>query len=189
MMITGIICVLLGICAAQVPIITSQVVESFAWSDPFRALPTPKGFEARCEAVQSFSATQHSLRDINETPPFGLAPWADAIKFFFGGRPFPGSWDGVDNQGVNRDIIMMEYTDVPVALKDWIKKHKEADETDDNRWLFAVYDKPREEGEKIGRLANLDDGEDKDKVLLFAAGSLYQVLPLLVAEGGACKGK
>lgn len=179
----------------QPQVVVNRVVETFNWKNPFAPSPTPGGFTADCEASATFHATQHALRDLQKPRPAGLAPWAEALKFFFGGRPFPGSWEGVDATGADRDVIMMEYGDVPGAVKDWIEA-QQADGEGDARWLFAVYDKPREQGVKIKGTAKPRATDEagveesgENKVMLFAAGAVYETLPLWVAEGSKCKGR
>ena len=185
----------LAVASGQPQVIVKRVIETFNWKNPFALAPTPAGFEADCEATRTFHATQHALRDLQKPPPVGLAPWAEALKFFFGGRPFPGSWEGVDATGVDRDVIMMEYKDVPETVKDWIEEQQD-DNEGDTKWLFAVYDKPKEQGVKIKGTAKpraTDEAGIKEnganKVMLFAAGAIYETLPLWVAEGSNCKGK
>jgi len=172
---------------ADPAVVISQVVDSFKWQDPFDSHATPPGFQITCEATATFQATQHVLTDLHKPTPLGLQPWADAIKFFFGGRPFPGSWEGVDALGVNREVIKMEYTDVPIAVKDWIEEQKTNPEG--NRFLFGVYDKPNAAGEKISRQAQRGDGADENKIVLFAAGAIYEILPLWVAKTSGCECK
>lgn len=175
-------------------VVIDQVAESFAWSDPFGAHPSPPGFRARCEATATFRATQHVIRELHSPPPVGLAPWADAIRYFFGGRPFPGGWNGVDPRGAEREIVKMEYADVPAAVREWIAEQRKGD--GDSRWLFGVYEKPRDGG-KVGTTA-VDVGPasaagdaagpaEEDLVVLFAAGAVYEVLPLWVAGGSECE--
>lgn len=185
---------LLGTAAvAHAQVVVSSVVESFQWSDPFGSYTTPPGFEAACEAASTFRATQHVVQDINEAQPVGLAPWADAIPYFFGGRPYPGTWDGVDPKGPAREVMMMEYADVPTAVKDWIAEQQK-DKEGDGRYLFAIYDKPKKEGDKVSATAKLsapgEDGKssDDDRVMMFAAGAIYSTLPLWVAKGSDCQG-
>lgn len=178
-------------------IVVNRILDGFRWSNPFHSgeggVTTPAGFRATCEVAAMFRARQHSVHDVNSPPPLGLAPWADAIKYFFGGRPFPGSWEGLDPQDVmDRDIVMMEYKDVPAAVRDWLREQKK-DAESEGRWLFAVYGKPKETGpgdeEKVLRQADLDEGPDEDKVILFAPGAIYEILPLWVADGSDCSGK
>ncbi|EON95668.1 hypothetical protein UCRPA7_8798 [Phaeoacremonium minimum UCRPA7] len=87
----------------------------------------------------------------------------------------------------------MEYKDVPETVKDWIEEQQD-DNEGDTKWLFAVYDKPKEQGVKIKGTAKpratdkagiKENGENK--VMLFAAGAIYETLPLWVAEGSNCK--
>ena len=42
---------------------------------------------------------------------------------------------------------------------------------------------------KITQQSSRGDGEDKDKIILFAAGAIYETLPLWVAEAGECQGE
>lgn len=171
-----------------------QVVDTFKWQNPFTAGSThPGGLEARCEATATFRASQHALRDLQLEPPTGLAPWAEALKLFFGGRPFPGSWEGIDKHQGNRDVIMMEYGDVPAAVKDWVEG-AQGDGEGDGRFLFGVYDKPRAAGDRVGRPASARttpaaDDQGDGKVMFFAAGAIYDVLPLWVARGSGCEGE
>lgn len=184
----ALLAILAGLTNANPGVVISQVLDSFKWADPFGSHATPPGFLSTCEATATFRATQHILTDLHKPPPLGLQPWVDAIKYFFGGRPFPGTWDGVDAHGVEREIIMMEYTDVPGSVKDWIEEQKK-DTEEGNRFLFAVYDKPKADGGKISGQAKRDEGKDEDKVLLFAAGAIYEILPLWVAEGSECESR
>jgi hypothetical protein len=175
-------------------VVISSVVETFQWRDPWGAEEVPAGFEARCEAKRTFPATQHVVGQLDEKWPRGLQPWAEAIPYFFGGRPYPGSWDGVDHKGPAREIMVMELADVPEAVKDWIEEQHQKEGENSNRYLFGIYEKPMTEGDKIrgtAKLRELDEGgvADKDKVMMFAAGALYDTLPLWVAEGSDCPGK
>ncbi|CAI4213445.1 unnamed protein product [Parascedosporium putredinis] len=122
----------------------------------------------------------------------GLGSWSDAIFYFFGGRPYPGTWDGVDDKGESREIMRMEYTDVPATVKKWIEEQKKIEDPEaPSKHLFAVYEKPQKEGDKItGTAKPRPDGTeaaDEEKVLMFAAGALYEILPLWVADGSDCQ--
>jgi len=174
-------------------VVISSVVETFQWRDPWGQDDVPPGFEVKCEAKGTFPATQHVVGDLNETYPRGLQPWAEAIPYFFGGRPYPGSWDGVDHKGTAREIMVMELTDVPETVKDWIEDQQN-DKESPNRYLFAIYEKPMTEGDKIRGTAKLRESgegavEEKEKVMMFAAGALYDTLPLWVAKGSDCEGE
>jgi hypothetical protein len=172
---------------------TPAVVPGFKWSDPYNgdgaALPSvPSGFRATCETVATFAATEHLLRDLKKPLPLGLSPWAESLKTFFGGRPYPGSWDGADISGLTREVIVMEYKAVPKAVRDWIDEKRQEEEGND-KYLFGVYGKPRKSNEKILRQAKIGEHEDHEKIILFAPGALYEILPLWVAEGSGCDGE
>lgn len=196
--------------ASAADIVVNRVVDDFPWGDPFSGHPTPPGFEATCESTRSFKARQHLLSELQEPEPKGLKPWFKALKTFFGGRPFPGSWNGVDAHGTKRDVILMSYADVPEPVKRWIQDKRESKSADD-MYLFGVYHKdlpgikikgtatprPRPTPPVGGGGDDSDDDEvdadaarlppDEDLVVLFAAGAIYHNLPLWVADGSACE--
>ncbi|KAK0609703.1 hypothetical protein B0T17DRAFT_621501 [Bombardia bombarda] len=181
------------------------VVDSFRWSRPFPDDGTdPGGFHVNCRAETTFHARMHKLKDLAFKAPSGLRPWHDVIEDFMGHRDYPGTFDGVDHKGNEREIIVMEYTDVPTPVRDWIEEQQnDPSETNDKKWLFAVLRKPKDEEDKItetvkprptaspdGQPASVDSGSiipDKDKIVVFAAGALYEILPLWVARGSRCE--
>jgi len=168
--------------------IPPSVVDMFRWKNPFgEDLSPPDGFEAACEATKTFSARQHTLRDHMAPPPHGFGPWAEGMKPQFGGRPFPGHWDGLDEHGTLRKILIMEYADVPEAVKDWLET-----EAGREKGFFGVYDKPAEgesivQGPASPRTSKADKGDKQ--VMIFAAGAVYETLPLWVAKGSKCEGE
>ena len=136
------------------------------------------------------------VQDLESPPPLGLAPWSDAIPFFFGGRPFPGSWEGIDHKAGARELVGMRLADVPGRVRGWIRERQVGDPESEERYLFAVYegvgkgeeDEVRVKGvTKLGEKAGSE--EEEDLVVFFAAGALYEILPLWVAEGSDCEGK
>lgn len=164
----------------------ATLVDPFPWRNPFESSPTPKGFTASCTTTRTFPATQHMVQDLKEPPPLGLEPWSDAIPYFFGGRPYPGSWDGMDHKGGARELVKMRWGDVPRLVRGWIRERQGADADDGERYLFGVYEGG--EGGRVTEIKVLGEEEgDEDLVVLFAAGALYEVLPLWVAEGSDCK--
>jgi len=164
--------------------IDPTIATTFKWQEPFgEEDSTPAGFEATCEATGTFYARQYTLRDHMAMPPHGFLPWANALKSLFGGRAFPGSWDGVDHHGTLRRVMVMEYSEVPEPVKDWIETHGDG--------LFGVYDKPTEENLTVNvtakpRTSKADKGEEQ--IMIFAAGALYDILPLWVAKDSKCEG-
>jgi hypothetical protein len=191
--------------SAAFQIVTHKVIDGWPWVFPFTAEGgPPPGFLAPCSAQKTFHAREHKLSDLAvPDSEGGLASYADGIKYFFGGRPFPGGWDGLDWEDVLREILVMEWSDVPHAVREWIAWNQEPEQKGLNgRWLFGVFRKSREEGEKIVATARAKEtpvpGQedevlaDEDKLLFFPPGSLYETLPLWVgveAEDYRCKGK
>lgn len=173
--------------AATPQIHIATTVETFHWRNPFSTSSPPPGFEATCTASRTFRATQHMVQDLEAPPPAGLQPWADAIPFFFGGRPFPGSWEGVDHKGAAREVMKMDWADVPGAVRGWIREKQGGEPESDERYLFGVYE-GAEGGERVKGIKKLGEGSEDGLVVFFAAGALYEILPLWVADGSDCEG-
>lgn len=83
----------------QRPTGTPSRLEGFQWVDPFSHRKMKK-FVPDCDVEKTFRAREYLLDDLQEKPPKGLSPWADALKKIFKGRPYPGSWDGIDPHGM-----------------------------------------------------------------------------------------
>ncbi|GAB1321082.1 hypothetical protein MFIFM68171_11292 [Madurella fahalii] len=203
------------------------VVPTFKWSRPFPDDGTdPGGFDVNCRAEGTFHGKLYKLKDLSENPPTGLSPWQDAIEIFLRKREYMGSWDGVDHKGQDREVVMMEWVDVPGPVKHWIEE-QQADnrETNDNKWMFAVFEKPKKEGDKVYttvkpkvtaspaaaaaepgqqqegqqeqvqtrmqekpvQVEDVPDIPDKDKIVVFPAGAIYEILPLWVSKGSKCE--
>lgn len=102
----------------------------------------------------------------------------------------------MDHQGDKREILMMEYRDVPGPVRDWLDAQQaERDPTKKKgkSWLFSVYERPKRdaEGNAVPPKwvpAKGGDVPEEDKVLVFPAGAIYEILPLWVAEGNGCEG-
>lgn len=152
------------------------MVDDFKWQRPFPDDGTPlNGFDVPCEAIQDFHARQYKLSDMHVKPPQGLSPWSQALNYLMHSRAYPGSWDGANLKGDNRDVILFEYKDVPPPVREWLDKEFH-DEAESKRRFMGLYDKP-------------DKKNDDDKVLLIAPGELYDILPLWVAHGSKCESK
>ncbi|KAK7916953.1 hypothetical protein PG985_010561 [Apiospora marii] len=169
----------------------ATATKDFRWKNPFSgdtAAAPDLLLKPSCSATRSFKAHQYLLDDLKEAPPLGLGPYADRLKAFFQGREYPGSWDGLDPHGYDRNVVLMEWDDVPGAVRAWIdeqakqkKKESKSDEEKkaekkkedlSGKGLFAVYRKAR---------------APKDhKVVIFAPGAIYETLPLWVAESSDC---
>lgn len=170
--------------------VTPHLVDGWAWKDPF---PEAKesSFEPSCEAVQHFFGLEYTLHELMEEPPNGLKPWAPGLKKLFSERQYPGGWSGYDRHGYDRSIMKMDYTDVPVPLREWIEEQERTG--GEGKGLYGVFKKPTDEDDQIDdiveTLAEVDRKADEDKVVIFAPGAIYHVLPLWVAETSDCKGK
>jgi hypothetical protein len=177
------------------------VVPTFQWS---RSFPDdgsdPGGFHVLCRHSASFSAHMYKLKDLGESPPTGLAPWRAGIESFLKRRDYVGSWDGVDHKGDERELVVMEWGDVPEGVRKWIEEQqRDESEANDRKWLFAVFDKPEPKGEGEsggeGQEQRQKEGEKASevastgKIVVFPAGALYEILPLWVAKGSGCEGK
>lgn len=171
--------------------ITPHLVDGWLWKDPFPAAQEA-GLQPTCEVTKHFWALEYTLHDLVEKPPYGLKPWAGALKKFFSQREYPGSWSGYDKHGYDRALLKMDYTDVPLAVRKWIE---EQDRTGgEGKGLFGVFTKPEEGNDKVGDVVETPEGEvdrseDENKVVIFAPGGIYHTLPLWVAESSECPGE
>ncbi|KAF9882498.1 hypothetical protein CkaCkLH20_00534 [Colletotrichum karsti] len=170
----------------------TTMAENFPWRNPFTSNLTDS-YTHTCEASKTFAATQYTLHDLFEKQPLGLFPWGDGLKLFFSGREYPGSWAGLDRHLHDRNLLMMAYADLPLRVREWIED-QERTEDSQGQGLFAVFDKPATEEEKIKeRVAvpedpkELDRELDEKRVAIFAPGALYHILPLFVADGSDCQ--
>jgi hypothetical protein len=188
---------------------THPVVPSFKWSRSFPEDGTdPGGFDVNCRASGTFHAKMYKLKDLPDSPPTGLAPWHEAIEHFLSKRDYMGSWDGVDHTGLERELVVMEWVDVPERVREWIEEQQRDEREDrEERWLFGVFEKPKAEGEKVHGTVGprrtgvfvqgegekekeqeqVKDVPDKDKIAVFPAGAMYEILPLWVAKGSGCE--
>ncbi|GKT51418.1 uncharacterized protein ColSpa_11599 [Colletotrichum spaethianum] len=174
-----------------VPQAKTTMADNFPWRDPFTS-KTTDAYAAACEASGTFAATQYTLHDLFDKPPTGLFHYGDGLKTFFSGREYPGGWAGLDRHMYDRNVLMMEYADVPLRVREWIEEQERADGA--GKGLFAVFDKPATAEEKVTKriavpadAAKVDRDLDAKRVAIFAPGALYPVLPLFVADGSDCQ--
>ncbi|OHF01505.1 hypothetical protein CORC01_03261 [Colletotrichum orchidophilum] len=180
-----------------VPQAKTTMADNFPWRDPFTS-KTADTYTPTCSSSNTFSATQYTLHDLFDKPPTGLFPWSEGLKTFFSGREYPGGWAGLDRHMYDRNVLMMEYADVPVRVREWIEEEERRADGDGDggsgKGLFAVFEKPAGEEDKITeRVAVPDEAGDVEReldgerVVIFAPGALYPVLPLFVADGSDCE--
>ncbi|KAK4154429.1 hypothetical protein C8A00DRAFT_42788 [Chaetomidium leptoderma] len=194
------------------------VVPTFQWSRPFPDDGSdPGGFHINCRHSAAFQAKLYKLKDLPDAPPAGLAPWHSAIEHFLRQREYVGSWDGVDHKGEDREVVVMEWVDVPVTVREWIEEQQRDERpTNEARWLFAVFQKPQGDGDKVygtvrpqpqvtaepvaagqeqeqergdkqGEAEKVPEVADKDKIVVFPAGAIYEIMPLWVSKGSGCE--
>ncbi len=182
---------------SPMPEVQVTKVANFSWADPFashRMRPGGK-LEAACGAERTFAAREYLLHDLYEHEPRGLWPYGDALKRSFAGRPYPGGWGGLDPHLYDRPLLSMSYGDVPLAVRAWIEANGRDPQSPD-RHLFAVFERPVAEGEKVVQTVVPAKTPEKAaqfrpldarRIVIFAPGALYKILPLWVAEG-ECRG-
>ncbi len=82
---------------------------------------------------------------------------------------------------------MMEYHDVPDPVREWVEEQHRVP-YNDKIWLIGVFGKPKTPeggGKPIAEGISPDQFDEipaKDKVLIFAPGAMYEILPLFVAK-------
>ena len=171
-----------------------EKMAGWRWTNPFTA-PSAKKFTPSCTASRTFAAREFVLDDLAEDPPLGLLPYRDALKQVFSTRQYPGSWDGIDPHGYDRLLLTMEYSDVPLNVREWIEEQERSD--GEGKGLFAVYGKPGA-GTRVLNIINVPRetpvneewrARDENRVVVFAPGALYEVAPLFVAAGSECEGE
>jgi hypothetical protein len=90
-----------------------------------------------------------------------LEDFAPQLKVFYNKQAYPGSWSGIDAHGGERELMRMDMAEVPVKVREWIKREK------DQRH-YSVH----------------------DDVVFFAPGAVYPILPLWVeGRGKECEGE
>ncbi|KAF3760902.1 hypothetical protein M406DRAFT_222572, partial [Cryphonectria parasitica EP155] len=164
-----------------------EKLEDFPWANPF-GTPELKQFDAACDATKTFPAAEFQLHDLSTPEPLGLLPYNEVLKGFFGGRPYPGAWSGIDAHGYERILLKMEYAQVPRKVREWIEEQERTEGP--GKGLFAVFDTPGK-AETVESLADLVGYDlrslDGKRVVIFAPGAVYENLPLWVAEDSECE--
>lgn len=91
-----------------------------------------------------------------------LETFAPQLKVFYNKQLYPGSWEGIDKHGNDRELIKMDMTDLPWKVREWIKKES-------TQRHYSVH----------------------DDIVFFAPGAIYPILPLWVEDGKevGCSGK
>jgi hypothetical protein len=99
----------------------------------------------------------------------------------------------MDPHADGRSLLLMNYDQFPLLVREWIEEQERTDGK--GKALFAVLDSPKSSEDEIEEVVQfpeankIDRASDKDKVVVFAPGALYGILPLWAAEASECKGK
>lgn len=166
------------------PRVEPTTLDNFTWLDPFSS-PKIHQFDAACETSRTFSASEFQLHDLSEPEPKGLSPFKDQLLAVFGAGRYPGGWDGMDAHGYERNLLKMEYKDVPVQVREWIEGQERSEGP--GKGLFAVINKPLKDGAADNREGGDLSSLDEQKIVLFAPGALYETLPLWLVQGSGCE--
>lgn len=161
-------------------------VDNFAWKNPMPADGGNLNGYTSCISKAQFNATQYKFSDLNKDPPEGLAPWAPVINKLFTSRFYPGGWEGVNYKGDARDLVVIEWRDVPVAARGWVEAQLK-DEAMRLKRFLAVVGKVGNGGAAIAE--SVEGLSDSEKLLIIAPGELYEFLPLWVSQNSECESK
>ncbi|KAF2015405.1 hypothetical protein BU24DRAFT_461652 [Aaosphaeria arxii CBS 175.79] len=135
--------------------------------------PTPVGeiWNAKWKAADLSSYTKKCASSIElkgEIYKLGelyptLKTWAPQLKVFYNKQLYPGSWNGVDKHGNDRELLKLDYEALPFAVREWLASHPKQKH-------FSV----------------------QEDIVFFAPGAIYPILPLFVDEPdsdvGECEG-
>jgi hypothetical protein len=170
-----------------------EKMASWRFPNPF-ASPHHSKFTPRCDVQRTFEVDEYLLDDLAEKEPLGLLSYRDALKQVFATREYPGSWDGIDPHGYDRNLLAMRYDLVPRAVREWIEDQERTDGK--GKGLYAVYPAPLP-GARVMTTIKVPElpvpaewrSRDENRVAIFAPGAVYEILPLWVAEGSGCEGE
>ena len=161
-------------------------VDNFPWKDTLPADGSHglNGYTV-CRSETYFNGTLYKVPDLHQPPPTGLQPWAAIINGLFTSRFYPGGWQGVNYKGDERDLLVMEWRDVPQQARAWVEEQLKDEQMKLKRFMALVA--KSKDGERVdeGNLEGLPDGE---KLLIIAPGELYNFLPLWVSKNSECEG-
>ncbi|KAF2203502.1 hypothetical protein GQ43DRAFT_454384 [Delitschia confertaspora ATCC 74209] len=134
------------------------------WSPKWLPTSLPSTLTTACHARATHTASIYSLGEIYPT----LSDFAPQLKVFYNKQHYPGSWDGVDKHGNERELMKMSMEDLPFGVREWMKK-------EGTQRHYSVH--PEEGG-----------------TVFFAPGAMYPLLPLWVGDevgeelGAECEG-
>lgn len=160
-------------------------VDNFPWSNTMPADGGPLNGYETCTSATYFNGTQYKVPDMRVAPPQGLQPWASIINGLFTSRFYPGSWQGVNYKGDQRDLVVMEWRDVPQHAREWVLEQLRDEEMRLKRFLAVV--RKSKDGERVDE-ESVEGIPDSERLLIIAPGELYNFLPLWVSQNSECEG-
>ncbi|CAI6086517.1 hypothetical protein V2G26_003571 [Clonostachys chloroleuca] len=172
------------------PRVDPTLTEGWLWKNLLKSSEIA-AFDGSCEAVKQFKMYEYSLHELMEPAPRGLKQWAGGLKKLFSQREYPGGWSGYDRHGYDRAVLRMDYTDVPLAVREWIEEQERTDGP--GKGYFGVFEKPKSDDDDVDDVvavpsaSEVDRSQDENRVAIFAPGVIYHTLPLWAAEGSECK--
>ncbi len=115
-------------------------LEDFKWSNPWAARKMKK-FDAACEAEKTFRASRIPLGRYLGGASFGAQALQRRAPEDLQGTAVSRQleWDRPPH-GYDRNLLLMEYSDVPLKVKEWIEDQEIHEAA--GKGLFAVYPKP-----------------------------------------------
>ncbi|ORY05164.1 hypothetical protein BCR34DRAFT_454832, partial [Clohesyomyces aquaticus] len=106
-------------------------------------------YTKQCVATATVTASIYKLGELYPD----LKTWAPELKVFYNKQLYPGSWNGEDKHGNERELMKMPYEDLPFAVREWIARN------------------PKQRHYSV-----------QDDIVFFAPGAMYPILPLWVDE-------
>ncbi|KAJ4331105.1 hypothetical protein N0V87_009432 [Didymella glomerata] len=116
-----------------------------SWNDS-----TLSPYTKSCATKSTYKAAIYTLKQLYPD----LETFAPQLKVFYNKQLYPGSWEGVDKHGNDRELLKMDMADLPWKVREWIKRES-------TQRHYSVH----------------------DDIVFFAPGAIYPILPLWV-EGG-----
>ncbi|PSN74687.1 hypothetical protein BS50DRAFT_469665, partial [Corynespora cassiicola Philippines] len=117
-------------------------------------------YTQHCTSRTTFTAGIYKLSEMYPA----LKDFAPQLKIFYNKQLYPGSWEGIDLHGTERELLKMDMEQIPFAVREYLQRN------------------PKQ------RHFSLQDG-----TVFFAPGAIYPLLPLWVEEPegatvGECEG-
>ena len=78
-----------------------------------------KSYTKKCESSATLKAELYTLKEMYPA----LKTWAPQLKVFYNKQLYPGSWEGIDVHGDQRELLKMPLEDLPFAVRSWYARH------------------------------------------------------------------